>query len=49
MFCDDLKAIVLWNTEAIEQRLINDLTGLRAVFRRLAFQKIDPDERHGSS
>jgi hypothetical protein len=49
MFGDDLEAIVLGDSETLEQRLVNDLTDLGAIFGRLALQKIDSDERHGFS
>jgi len=33
MFGDDLEAIALGHSEAIEQRLVDDLTNLCAIFR----------------
>jgi hypothetical protein len=49
MLGEDLKAIVLRNAEHVQQRLINDLANLCAIFLRLAFEKIDSDERHNFS
>src|ERR1700720_2130633 len=46
MLCDHLEAIVVGNTNAVQQRLVDDLANLRAIFRRLAFEKIDSNKGH---
>jgi len=49
MLGEDLEAVVLRNAQHVQQRLINDLAHLGAIFRRLALEKIDSDERHNFS
>ena len=33
MFCDDLEAIIPGDSEGVQQRLVNNLTNLCAIFR----------------
>src|SRR6266446_2365646 len=49
MFGDNLELVVLRNSEAIQQRLVNGLANLCAILRRLAFEKIDSNQRHAFS
>ena len=49
MFGDDLEAVIFGDGEAVQQSLVDDLTNLGAIFRGLAGEKIDADERHGFS
>ena len=46
MLRKNLKAIILRDVEDIEQRLIDDLADLCAIFLWLTFEHIDPNKRH---